>query len=220
MTSLGRKKQKRADEWRQRVAQQRHAQSRQKVLTAARDLLTRSDYAAVSVEQIARRAGVAPATVYNRFGSKAGVAAALFEAPLQELQAAAERDLAAGVPLESAVRQHFQRLGEMARRHEPLIEALWYAVSEYAMISTPPATSMDPRRIAPMPQPLVTILQHASARDVRTGPVSASRAAAMMTNAFLIRFFNGDDPHTIARETTDLLLYGICGQAPRRRGRN
>jgi AcrR family transcriptional regulator len=55
-------------------------ETRRKVLTAARDLLTEpAGTAAFTVDAVARRADVARATVYYRFGSKAGLLEALFD---------------------------------------------------------------------------------------------------------------------------------------------
>ncbi len=47
------------------------------ILAAARHLIAEQPAAAVSVASIARRAGVSRITVYNRFGSRAGVLGAL-----------------------------------------------------------------------------------------------------------------------------------------------
>jgi AcrR family transcriptional regulator len=53
------------------------AQTRQRVLTAARRLLVAGDVRRLTVDQIAAEADVARATVYHQFGSKAGVIEAL-----------------------------------------------------------------------------------------------------------------------------------------------
>ena len=56
-------------------------QTRRKVLAAARELLAEpAGYALFTVDAIATRADVARATVYYRFGSKAGLLEALFDA--------------------------------------------------------------------------------------------------------------------------------------------
>lgn len=203
-------KNRKTEEWRQRAAQSRRQQSRDKILSAARKLFNQFDYGAVSVEQIAKSAGVGPATVYNRFGSKAGVAAALFEEPLHALQASAEKGIQVNRSFETVVQCHFQRLAEMVPGNRPLVSALFQAVTEYALTGSRPTAATDPRRIAPLPAPLTAILQAAPTRGV-----NAAHAAAMMTNALLIRLLNGDDPQTAARETANLLLYGICGAPPR-----
>jgi AcrR family transcriptional regulator len=52
---------------------------RDRILTAARDLLQLDDVAAFSLDAVARRAGVTRMTVYNQFGSKAGLLEELFD---------------------------------------------------------------------------------------------------------------------------------------------
>ena len=51
----------------------------ERVLQAARELLDDGDSEPFSLDAVARRAGVARMTVYNRFGSKAGLLEALFD---------------------------------------------------------------------------------------------------------------------------------------------
>jgi len=53
----------------------------QSILSAARELVSRSPAAEVSVGQIARRAGVSRLTVYQRFGSRTGLLEALRPRP-------------------------------------------------------------------------------------------------------------------------------------------
>ena len=52
---------------------------RTRILEAARELLRLDDLAAFSLDAVARRAGVTRMTVYNQFGSKAGLLEALFD---------------------------------------------------------------------------------------------------------------------------------------------
>ena len=58
-------------------------QTRNAILTAARDLLAYGDSTGLSAGAVARRAGVSRVTVYNQFGSRAGL--------LRELAAGARR---------------------------------------------------------------------------------------------------------------------------------
>lgn len=55
----------------------------ERVLEAARELLDDGDSEPFSLDAVARRAGVARMTVYNRFGSKAGLLEALFDSIAQ-----------------------------------------------------------------------------------------------------------------------------------------
>jgi AcrR family transcriptional regulator len=55
-------------------------QTRQRILTAARALLTNGTYSSVTMEDIAREAGVAPQTLYAVFGNKLRLAEAVVDA--------------------------------------------------------------------------------------------------------------------------------------------
>ncbi len=69
----------------------RTARKQAQVLAAARELFTRRGFAAVSMAELAAAAGVSPVSVYTWFGSKAGLARAVFA----ELLATSLRDFEA-----------------------------------------------------------------------------------------------------------------------------
>src|SRR5712691_8214779 len=52
---------------------------RDRILAAALDVLRRGDFASFSLDAIAKRAGITRMTVYNQFGSKAGLFEELFD---------------------------------------------------------------------------------------------------------------------------------------------
>src|SRR5690348_16070870 len=52
---------------------------RDRILAAARDLLNLDDVGSLSLDAVARRAGVTRMTVYNQFGSKAGLLGEVFD---------------------------------------------------------------------------------------------------------------------------------------------
>src|SRR5918994_2321731 len=54
-------------------------ETRQRVVAAARERLSESGYHGTSVDDVARRADVARATVYHQFGSKVGLLEAVIE---------------------------------------------------------------------------------------------------------------------------------------------
>ena len=65
-----------------RGRQQRAQQTRQRICDAAKDLFLTRGYAATTITEIARAAGVAHQTVYFTFGSKAAVLAAILDAEI------------------------------------------------------------------------------------------------------------------------------------------
>jgi AcrR family transcriptional regulator len=64
------------------------ARNREKVLAAARRLFAARGVAGVTMEEIARAAGVGKGTVFHRFGDRAGLALALLDDRERELQEA------------------------------------------------------------------------------------------------------------------------------------
>jgi AcrR family transcriptional regulator len=62
------------------------ARNREKVLAAARRLFAERSVASVTMEEIARAAGVGKGTVFHRFGDRAGLALALLDDRERELQ--------------------------------------------------------------------------------------------------------------------------------------
>jgi AcrR family transcriptional regulator len=64
------------------------ARNREKVLAAARRLFAEHGVANVTMEQIARAAGVGKGTVFHRFGDRAGLALALLDDRERDLQEA------------------------------------------------------------------------------------------------------------------------------------
>ncbi|MEV3923937.1 TetR/AcrR family transcriptional regulator [Actinomadura coerulea] len=108
--------------------------TREKLFTAAIELIAESGLAATTVDQIAERAGVAKGTVYYNFDSKAALFAALLEYGVDRL-AAALRDAASGRPpleaLDAVVAAELAFIGE----HEPfarlLIAETWRAGGDW-----------------------------------------------------------------------------------------
>ena len=80
------------------------AETREKVVGAARRLFAEVGFHRVSLDEIARRADVARATVYHQFGSKLGVLGAVVEACERRAGLAALADLVESGPVETLAR--------------------------------------------------------------------------------------------------------------------
>ncbi|MBO2456697.1 TetR/AcrR family transcriptional regulator [Actinomadura violacea] len=102
--------------------------TREKLFTAAIELIAESGLAATTVDQIADRAGVAKGTVYYNFGSKAALFSALLEYGVDRL-AGALRDAASGRPpldaLEAVVSAELAFIGEHESFARLLIAETW-----------------------------------------------------------------------------------------------
>jgi AcrR family transcriptional regulator len=197
-------------EWRLRVAERRQEQSRTRILKAARELFASEGYASVTVEQIANAAGVAPATVYNRFGSKATIAAYLFKPAFEELQRLTQADIAAQLPLEQAVRTYFERLAHLALSDPLFVGAFLRGVFESGLLAGQPVSDLDPRRVVPLPAPLAAIFRAGIQRREIPPAIEADHVAALALGAFMVALSRGDEPVSAAQMITGLFLYGIC----------
>lgn len=62
------------------IRQRQADETRSRIAAAARKLLERHGYAGMTMEAVARQAGVAAATVYSVFGSKTGILAEILDA--------------------------------------------------------------------------------------------------------------------------------------------
>jgi AcrR family transcriptional regulator len=80
------------------------AETRQKVVAAARELFADAGFHRVSLDEIARRADVARATVYHQFGSKLGVLGAVVEDYEQRAGLATLAELVETGPVATLVR--------------------------------------------------------------------------------------------------------------------
>lgn len=202
----------RLSEWRKTAALKRRASSRRAILKAAREIFTEADYESVTVDAIARKAKVGPATIYNHFGTKAALIAHLFEEPMKQLEKHALSDIGADLTLDEAVHRHFLRLCGMISANRKLAIGLLKAINEIVLSTKQSNRAEDPRKIVPLPRPLTILLQSFTTKHNLKLNLDLAGAAAMVTNAFLIRILRDDDPQAAAKETADLLLYGVCGK--------
>lgn len=79
--------------------------ARERILAAARELVGRQDWSEVTMGHLAQRAAVSRQSVYNEFGTKAGVADALVSREVEAFLVVIEAAIAAGdSPADAATR--------------------------------------------------------------------------------------------------------------------
>jgi AcrR family transcriptional regulator len=206
------------DDWRRRAGRTRRERSEQAILTAARTLFERHSYDQVSVESIAAVAGVAPGTVYNRFGSKGAIAAALLTGWLEPLEQSAQADIDDGLDIRRALPRHFARLGGLIDAERPLAEALFLAVIEHGQRFKIAAEATDPRRIMPLPNPLLALLTAAQRRNELRPGLDLDDLARIATAFLATRVLAREEPATRSGAfIAELMLDGIAVPAGRRR---
>jgi AcrR family transcriptional regulator len=100
------------------------ARNRQKILAAARRLFAERGVAAVTMEEIARAAGVGKGTLFHRFGDRAGLALALLDDQERELQDAVLRGpppLGPGAPPGERLHAFLDALLDFTAEHADLL---------------------------------------------------------------------------------------------------
>jgi AcrR family transcriptional regulator len=100
--------------------------NRQRVLLAARELFDERGVENVTMEEVARRAGVAKGTVFHRFGDRSGLALALLDEHERELQDAVLRGappLGPGAPALDRLLAFLDALVDLLERHGDLLYA-------------------------------------------------------------------------------------------------
>jgi TetR/AcrR family transcriptional repressor of nem operon len=190
------------------AAARRRERSVQRAVEAARELFWRQGYEGTTVEAVAARAGLGPATVYARFGTKGGLLAHLFRTDVEALSLAARADLLAGLGTEEALRRHCARLRRLLEDRRPLSVAFLGAVQLAAVEHGPARDETDPRRVAPMPAPLAEILRHGQQTGQVRADLQPDEVAAALTNVLAIRFLNGHAPEGDER-MLDVFLRGL-----------
>lgn len=199
------------DDWRARSAATRRRRSQAKIIDAARALFGARGYDDTTIDAIAERAAVGPATIYEHYGTKDALAAVVFAGELGDLDGPAAAD-AAAVPVREAVYRHLLRVAAVVHEHRALARALFLAV---ARTEGPPAKARDPRLIVPLPRPLSSILTAAAGRGEISVPTTPEDTAASVTSLLLVRIMARDEtPEQSAEFVTALVLNGLLARAP------
>ncbi len=190
------------------AARRRREGSRRRILEAAEILFARDGYGPTSVEAIAALAGVGPATVYNCFGAKGGVAAHLFREEAEILAVQAHGDLEKGPAAAEAIHRHWERVWGMLEARRPLVGALLTAVHETSLADKPPSPERDPRRVLPLPRPFAEIIRYGQTKgEFRLG-LDSGLAAVAIINVLSIAFINRRSP-TDQEQFLDFFLRGL-----------
>lgn len=187
--------------------------SRAALIEAARSLFAVHGWAGTRVEDVARRAGVSPATAFNHFPTKFALVGHVF-APVLQSVLEAEREAEEALPTFEAIIHHIHRLAA-AFRAEPnraLTVAFIGSLHEYtARVGgrPDPADPNDPRSIVPIPHRLAELIGRIQeSGEARTFP-AAWDLATQTTNLLLLRCLTrpGED----ARDSAEVILTLLFG---------
>lgn len=182
----------------------RRARSRERLLDAAAGLLAERGWAGTNLAEVARAAGLAPATLYLHFESKNQLTAAVCAPLFAGLFEQAERVAARGDVGLDDIRAHLETLVGIARRHQALMSALVSALNDQVARSAVPTGPEDPRLVLPLPRPLAQLLSAAQDAGHVVAGVATDDVATYTVNALMLRVLTR--PTESAQATSRLVL--------------
>jgi AcrR family transcriptional regulator len=152
-------------------------QTKDRILSAATEAFSRDGYGAATIEGIAATAGVAPASVYNHFASKAGIAQALAERALaahdEYVSAAWALDVS---PLERLIAAGGATLA-FAREQPTLFQAIslsYLSPLGLLPLGTPTAEAIAARRRLQLERIIINLNAAIAAKELRPHDVTAT----------------------------------------------
>lgn len=197
---------------RARAARTKRDRTRRALLDAATSAFGSQDWASTRMEDIAAAAGVSAATAYNHFSSKHALLGHVYGPLVRPLVGQAERDIAAHRPVVESLRDQVTALSRTSFRYRKLTASFWSAVQEYTIrVGGLPADddAADPRTLAPVPRPLLLLVEHGQATgELRRFP-PAAEISGIVVNLLLWRSINR--PHEPPERTAELLLTVMFG---------
>jgi AcrR family transcriptional regulator len=188
--------------------EERAAETRAAILAAAGELFSAEGWQGTRMTEVAARAGVAIATLYNHFGSKHALIAHLFVPRIAAAVAAVEDRIAAGADPHVVVRLAVGEMVLMLRMRRTLTLALFAALQEDAIRSDGPSGGPDDSRvIAQIPRILGTALRYTA--DGLGLDLDVDRTARYHTNALLLQVLTR--PDSTAGDIRDFVLLQLRG---------
>ena len=193
---------------RARAANARRLRSEADVIAAARAEFAALGYQQTTIAAVSAASGVSETTIFDHFGSKAGLAAACFAPAIGGLEAALRAE--AAEPVLTRLHHHLQRLCVLLHRSLAFVSA-WFDVGALDQAPGRAVERRDPRLVAPVQRPLVPLLTEAQAEGLVTGDLPASQLAGGITILALTRVFGYpyETPEVTTAAVERLALHGI-----------
>ena len=197
----------------------RKAAARERIVTAARDLIARGGYAEAQIAPVAGRAGVATGTVYRHFPSKADLFAEVFR---QASQHEVDAVIAAAGTAGSAAERIASAVEVFARR------ALEGRRLAWALIAEPVDPAVEAERLV-----FRRAYRDAFARVIEDGvasgelpPQDAATSAAALVGAIgealvgpVSPTAGAHDPDSVVESLRDFCIRSVTGKEPAHVGR-
>ncbi len=194
------------------------------LLDSARRLFAARGYAGASTREIATEAGVNEALIFRHFGNKVGLFRAAVVEPFRELiddfvDSWEATYISNSLSTEDLTGAWIHALHDLMREHRDLVVALIAANSFDAEGDDPEGGPLSDAFARPLERLERFTRREMAGRDLAANPTVAVRATFGMVMSMAVFddwFFSGvarpPSGETIAREMTDLVVYGIAGR--------
>ncbi|MCZ7531660.1 MAG: TetR/AcrR family transcriptional regulator [Acidimicrobiia bacterium] len=180
--------------------------TRSAIVAAARTEFAIRGYGGATIGGIASAAGLSESTVYEHYGSKAGLAAASFAGGHAEAVAALRADGAA--PL-TRLHNHLGRVYALLVADRAGTKALFDAVMEVT-VEGPPTSPTDPRVLVPLPDVMVPVISDAQAEGELGAGVDPWTIAGHLVGLLMLNvLMNPMEPEAACRRIEDLAFGGL-----------
>ena len=184
-----------------RSGRRRARRSRSAIVAAARREFALRGYHATTVAGIASAAGVGETTVYEHFGSKAGVAAACFE---EGHDAAVEMLAADDSGPMARLHNHLCRVYALLVADRASAKALFDAVVQTTEGGSP-SGPLDPRALVPLPDAMVQVIEDAQSQGILSTRVTSWEIAGLLVGLLMLGvLMTPGDPETSCRRLESL----------------
>lgn len=175
----------RAASARARAAETKRTRSRESLLTAARQLFDSRGWTGTRMEDIAAEAHLSVATAYNHFSSKHAIMATIYAPLLDDLDARARADLAAGASAQDAIRRCVHDFAHLAHDNRALTIALIQSIADATVRGIEPPTSAG--RDAPMPAPIADLVEAGQQRGELAASPPGRDVASLLATGLMFR---------------------------------
>jgi len=187
--------------------------SRSAIVAAARNEFALRGYRAATISGVATAAGLGETTVYEHFGSKAGLAAACFVPGHDEAVAALAADTSDPM---TRLHNHLVRVYALLVADREAAKALFDAVVQSTMAGEPP-DSFGPLVRVPLPDAMVPVLAEAQAAGSVTSDVDSREIAGVLVSVVLLGvLMNPMDPEAACLRYESFVFDGLLTDAGRR----
>ena len=195
----------------------RKQQSKDEIRKAAWELFSQFGVDKVSITDIARKAGVSPATIYNNFKSKEALAREFVSGMVEELVNRAQEIISPQGSYQEKINAFFQFISAMMAGGKPASEGVAVFASSLDLQNDPEIREIRTKAQEKMLTLLLSLIEEGRREGQVTADISEDALRIffiLFMDAFTHTEFQRQYPRNpnLVNELGDLMLYGLRGK--------